>query len=302
MEQGEFFFRKVVPTVKHFVGISDLSLFRKRWSKRIGKILYHKKYDASQLVAKMQSLGMRQGSVVCIHASMMQFFNYVGTAEDLISEILMVIGDEGTLLMPAFPKAPGIPYEDYIFDPTTTKTDAGYLAEAFRKYPGVIRSNNVHHSVCAIGKYAEYLIRDHTKGSNCWDEFSPWYRMCQLDALVFNLGLPRSYIGTFHHCVEGLLYKDYPYWSQFFTFSQKYNYIDDSGNVKSYNQLEGRLLRKVRVKNVAKYFTKEDWRFTHISNLKIAVYYSRSVFEKLLDLGSHGISLYYLPSPKRYEF
>lgn len=68
-----------------------------------------------------------------------------------------------------------------------------------------------------LGKNSEWLIRDHHKGVNCWDEHSPWYRMTQLDALVFTLGLPASYIGTFDHCVEGLLYKEHPYWKQFLT-------------------------------------------------------------------------------------
>ena len=87
------------------------------------------------------------------------------------------------------------------------------MAETFRKYPGVIRSINTQHSVCAIGKYANWLTKDHHRCRNCWDENSPWYRMTQLNALVFNLGIQSHYIGTFVHCVEGLLWKEHPYWN-----------------------------------------------------------------------------------------
>lgn len=295
------FFLKIVPVVKQIFGISDLSLFRKRWVKRIGHCIYHKKYTAIDLVGVMCKLGMKRGSVICIHASMMQFFNYIGTAEDLITEILNVIGPDGTLIMPAFPLHDK-PYEEFIFDTKTDKTGAGYLAEAFRKYPGVLRSNNVHHSVCAIGKYAEYLIQDHTKGMNCWDEYSPWYKMCELDAIVFNLGMPRSYIGTFHHCVEAILYKEHPYWAQFFTFSQKYNYKDTNGNVVSYSQIEGKLVRKTREKKVTRYFTDKEWNITKLSNLEIKAFYSQSTLRKMIDLGRKGISVYRLPSTKNFNF
>lgn len=217
---------------------------RKRWSKKIGKIIYHKKFTSSDLIKIMMEMGLKKGSVVCIHSSMMQFYNYKGTALEIIESILKEIGPEGRLVMPAFPSKPNIPYEDYIFDPRKDKTDAGYLAEVFRNYPGVNRSNNVHHSVCAIGKYAEYLVKNHIKGHNCWDEFSPRYKMCELNALIFNLGMPRSYMGTFHHCVEGILYKEHPYWSQFFSYRQKYNYLDENGQVITYYQQEGNLIRK----------------------------------------------------------
>lgn len=296
------FFKVVVPKIKKIFGISDVSLFRKRMAMRWGKMFFHKKYSADDLVSLMCRMGMKPGSVVCIHASMMQFYNYTGTANELITKIIDAIGPEGTLVMPAFPVAPSIPYEDYIFNPKKDKTGAGYLAETFRKYPGVLRSNNVHHSVCAIGKNAQYLIEGHTSGVNCWDEFSPWYRMCKLNALVFNLGLPRSYIGTFHHCVEGILYKDYSYWNQFFSKNQKYNFLNEYGNVESYYNLEGNLIRKTRKKQVTRFFTPEEWKISRLSNLEVKVFYSYNALKKMIELGKCGISVYYLPSTKGYKF
>ena len=179
---------------KRVTGIKDFSLWRKDLHKRVGKLIYHKKYDSKELVEQMMEMGMKTGSMVCVHSSMKEFYNYIGTPEDLINEILMVIGPSGTLIMPAFPKIPKNDCSSFVFNPRTDPTGAGLLAETFRKFPDVKRSNNVQHSVCAIGKYAEELIKDHTAGKDCWDEKSPWYKMCEYDALVFNLGLPRSYI------------------------------------------------------------------------------------------------------------
>lgn len=285
---------------KLLFGIKDVSLWRKRWKKRIGKIIYHKKYNADDIVRIMQSLGMKSGSVVCIHASMMEFYNYMGSATDLIEAILKVLGPNGTLIMPAFP--PGTKDNDYIFNPETDTTSAGALAEAFRKYPGVKRSCNVRHSVCAIGKYADYLIEDHTKGHDCWDEKSPYYRLCKLNGLVFNLGMPRSYMGTFHHCVESVLQYEHPYWAQFFNKSRVYNYYTSSGDIAHYTNIDSELIRKTRKKNITKFFTEEDWKISRISNLEIKVFYSNHALEKMLNLGRKGISVYYIPSTHSYKF
>lgn len=289
--------------VKRITGIKDISLWRKNWKKRIGKILYHQKYTAKDLVALMQSMGMKEGSVVCIHSSMKEFYNYQGTAEELISEILKAIGPSGTLMMPAFPCYDYIDSNpDYVFNPLTDKTGAGYLAETFRKYPGVKRSINVQHSVCAIGKYADWLIKDHAYCKHdCFDKDSPWYKIIELNALVFNFGMPRSYMGTFHHCIESQLWDKYPYWNQFFNVRAKRHYVLN-GEVHEYYSWESRMDRRMREKKVTKYFTSSDWQIKHISNLEVKVFYTAHSFAKMLDLARHGTTIYYVPSTKGYKF
>ena len=68
--------------IKRVTGIKDISLWRKNLKKKVGKLIYHKKYSAKDLVRLMQSVGMKEGSVVCIHSSMKEFYNYCGTAEE----------------------------------------------------------------------------------------------------------------------------------------------------------------------------------------------------------------------------
>lgn len=298
----QIFYERIVPTVKKILGIKDVSLLRKKILKRVGKIIYRQKYSTKDLVGIMQNLGMKKGSIVCIHSSMMQFYNFTGTATELIEQILETIGPEGTLMMPAFPKISYDKYDDFIFNPKTDPTGAGYLAETFRKYPNVKRSLNVHHSVCAIGKYADYLIKDHHKGHDCWDKLSPWYRICELNGLVFNLGLPRSYMGTFHHCVESLLKNEHPYWRQFFDHVQKFRYYSADGEIMEYYGEEGSITRKTRKKDVLGHFTSNEWRINRISNLEVKVFYSANALNKMIELGKKGISVYMVPSTKDYSF
>lgn len=288
--------------IKRVTGIKDLSLLRKNIVKKVGSLIYRKKYDETDLVLLMQEMGMRKGSVVCIHSSMKQFYNYKGTAESLIRKIMETITEEGTLVFPAFPKNEVRFSENYVFDAEKDPTGAGHLAETFRKFPNVKRSINVQHSVCAWGKYAEWLTKDHHLCHDCWDENSPWQRMISKNAIVFNLGLPRSYMGTFHHCVESVLQYQHPYWKQFFSEEEEWLYYDTNHNVQSYKSWNSPLDRRTRKSKVTKHFTDKDWCIRKISNLEVKAFYCEFCFPKMIELGRKGISVYYVPSPKGYEF
>ena len=302
MEYKKSIYTKTGAAIKKMLGIPDFSLLRKNIHKGLGKIIYRRQYSAHDLVKLMQDMGMTKGSVVCVHCSMKEFYNYTGTAEDLIREILAVIGEEGTLMMPAFPDKRLLKKTDYIFDPIEDKTGAGYLAETFRKWPQVKRSINVQHSVCAIGQYADFLTKDHHLSKDCWDENSPWQRGLNLGMLVFNLGLPRSFTGTFLHCVESTLQHEHPYWAQFFNSQESFKYYDSNKSICEYTNNVSRLDRRTRKKKLTKYFTSEDWQIRRISNLEVKVFYTEHCFPKMLDLGRKGICVYYVPSPKKYKF
>jgi aminoglycoside 3-N-acetyltransferase len=295
-------YTKISRGVKSVTGIKDFSLFQKKIHKRIGRIFYWKKYSSKDIVTLMQKMGMKQGSIVCIHSSMKEFYNFVGAATDLIDEILKIIGPDGTLAMPAFPDKEKMRDPNYIFDITNDRTGAGYLAETFRKYPRVKRSLNVQHSVCAIGKMADYLLNDHHLCHDCWDKQSPWYRLCESDALIFNLGMPRSYIGTFIHCVESILQYEHPYWAQFFNRVQTYRYYDKDGKIRKYCAYVSSLERRMKKRNVTRFFSSDDWQIRNISNLEIKVFYSKHCLNKMINLGRRGITIYYVPSPKKYRF
>ncbi len=281
--------------IKRLTGIGDLSEFRKDLKKRWGRLVWHRKYTVRELVELMQQMGMREGSVVCIHAAMKEFYNFEGTAGELIRQIMQVITPQGTLLMPAYVARERRRQPDFIFDPQHDKTAAGYLAETFRQMDGVKRSISARHSACAWGLHADYLTRDHHLGQNCWDETSPWYRLCELDGLVFTLGLPRSFMGTFNHCVEGLLAREHPYWAQFFNKRMTYRYLDAEGQISSYENDESFIERRCRKSRITRHFGPDIYQIRRISNLEVKVFHAKPCLEMMLDLGRKGISMYYVP-------
>lgn len=292
--------------VKSLTGIDGLSLYVKKQKKKVLKIVYRKKYTAKELVERMKEMGMKQGSTVFIHSSMTEFFNFIGTGTELVDEIIAEIGEEGTLIMPAYPKDKSKlmnnkgDEQGVDFDVVNTPSGAGYLSEVFRKYPGVKRSINLQHSVCAYGKHSEFLTYEHHLSLTAWDERSPYYKMSQMDTLVFAFGLP-YFLGTMIHCTESLLYRKYKYFALFFTKEMVYSYIDQDGNIGAHTQLT-HSLKRVRSKKrvIKKYFNKKRFHVKYLSNLRIEMVEAKYTLDLFLNLAENGKTMYSLPDPKPY--
>lgn len=288
------------------VPLSTLSLIHS-WNIRFGKYFYRKRYTAEEVVDKMIMMGMKKGSNIFIHSSWDSFYNYKGTEEELIDAILAAIGKEGTLAMPAYP----LLKKGKIFDVRKSVTAAGLLPETFRHYPNVKRSVNVRHSVCALGPHAEYLTSEHHHSSVCFDEKSPYGKLRNIDALVFNLGLPPFFIGTIVHTVESTLRNSIPYFADFYINTQYETnvYKDEFGQIREYKSLleRGQLDKSKAVRSdylhtkliVKKYFDKSFYSMCKISNLNISVFDARYTQDKLIELAQKGIVLYITPRLKK---
>ncbi len=303
--------RSAILKIKHITGVSDWSLFKKNLHKKWGKLIFKKKYSSQDILQKMIEMGMRPGDVVFIHASMKEFYNFQGTPEELIHVIIDYLGKDGTLAMPAYPKNflgttkkcltenyKGLS-DEVMFDVKATPTGAGYLAEVFRKMPGVKRSINLQHSVCAIGKQADYLISEHHLSETCWDKKSPYYKLVLLDAKVFSFGLP-YFLSTVIHCTDSLLYGKYEFYEYFFRRSITYNYRDAAGNIGTHTmktQDSGK--RRNKKKMIKKYFPKSQFHFDRISNLRIELVSAKYTHERFLELAEQGIVMYSEPDPKK---
>lgn len=301
--------------IKSIIGISDWSLFKKNIHKRIGKILYHKKYTADDIVDCMAKMGMTPGDVIFIHSSMKEFYNYQGTAEELIKKILDYLGPSGTLVMPAYPKTDfrsivnKCLLDDYggiddqvMFDVKSTPTEAGHLAEVFRKMEGVKRSINIQHSACAIGKQADFLLSEHHLCETCWDEKSPYYKLTLVNAKVFSLGLP-YFLTTTIHCTDSLLRTKYDYFANFFNKVIKYNYRDENGSIGVHQMIVNAVEKKRdKKKMVTKYFDKEEFHVSKLSNLRIECVDAKYTHELFMKLANKGIVMYSKPDPKKFDW
>lgn len=278
--------------------------FIKNLRLRIGPLIYKKKYTAVDVVEAMKKAGMKEGSVVFIQSGWAEFYNCTSTEKELIDEILDAIGPEGTLAMACMP----IMRRGKIFNVLRTPTNAGILAEVFRKYPGVKRSIHERHSVCAIGPKADYLLSEHHLGNTAWDEKSPYYRLSKVGALIFGLGLGKYWVGTIIHCVESLLKDEIPYYGDmFFTTKTEYRYIGYDGVEGSYwNYDMPETGPKIRVtsyfknRHICRKYLHSHYQ--QVSNLQISCWDANEVVTTLISLAKRGIDSNLLPSKKGYKF
>lgn len=158
------------------------------------------------IVRELRRVGLEKNDVVMVHTSLKSMGYVCGGAQTVIEALLEVVGEEGTIMMPTqswrnLDPEEGVHWEadkeDWqiirdnwpAYDKHITPTNTmGAVAEMFRQWPGSIRSDHPARSVCARGKYAAYLTKDHDI-SNIFGEGSPIARLYELDGKVLLLGV-----------------------------------------------------------------------------------------------------------------
>ena len=155
---------------------------------------------------QMSKLGLGKGDVVLVHSSM-KAMQTERTPEEVIGDIQTVIGGEGTLLMPALTYANVTP-EAPVFDSGKTEPCIGLLPRTFWRMPGVIRSVNPTHSVCAWGKLAHTLTVGHIMDSTAVGVHSPFMLLpCYKGKLLFIGDILNAC--TFMHGIEEIVKPPY---------------------------------------------------------------------------------------------
>lgn len=167
------------------------------------------------LLRQLQSLGLRSGETVLVHAAL------AGTGLDartLRDGLLGAVGPRGTLVVPAFTpensdtsaahlrhvagmtptQAASFRSTMPAFDPAETPCTAmGRLAESVRTTRGAVRSAHPQTSFAALGRRAEELLRHHPLTSHLGEE-SPLGALYRAGALVLMINVGFSVCTAFH--------------------------------------------------------------------------------------------------------
>lgn len=181
--------------------------------------------DKALIKDDLKALGINTGDCVFCHSSLKSMGVVEGGADTVIDAFLEVLGAGGTLVLPAlcrydWAKMPMDVIETN-WNPAMQPTFTGIIPETFRKRNGVIRSDNVTHSVAASGALATFITEGHKNayiGLNAenapdrplwasrgaWGTDSPWDRLCRVDAKYMFLGVDFNVCTLFHH-VQTLL-------------------------------------------------------------------------------------------------
>jgi len=145
-----------------------------------------------QLVDDLRALGVRPGMDVMVHSSLSSLGHVAGGAGTVIDALLVAIGPDGTLLMPSFNHGAA-----RVYNPLTTPTLNGAIADAFWRRPEAIRSIHPTHPVAAIGPKAEAWCRDHLE-AGIWSEDSPIGRLIHGGGYLLGLGVGNDTCTAYH--------------------------------------------------------------------------------------------------------
>lgn len=127
------------------------------------------RYLKEDIIQNFRALGLGEGDFVCVHSSLKSIGEVDGGADTIIEALIEVLGDEGTLMFPAFSfgllneENPLWSYED-------TPSCVGYLSERFRQKYATKRSIHLSHSYSAIGKDVEQYLEHPLDITPCGEE------------------------------------------------------------------------------------------------------------------------------------
>ncbi len=166
------------------------------------------------LAADLRALGLQPGMTVLVHSSVTSLGWVSGGAVAVIQALMDVVTPRGTLVMPAFTgysdptywENPPVPrsWIEVIhatmpaYEPATAPTRGmGLIAESFRTWPDVLRSQHPLDSFCAWGAHARGVVADHALDDGL-GEASPLARIFELNGNVLLLGVDFDSNTSFH--------------------------------------------------------------------------------------------------------
>lgn len=133
----------------------------------------------------LQSLGIKNGDTVLVRGNLAK----VGRIKkDLfINTLLETVGKEGTIVTLAFTKSFAFykMNKQYIFDVDSVPT-TGALGKAFLEHPSSVRSSHPTNSFLAIGKMADFIMKDHNEEEL---SYTPMKKLVALNAKLLNFGI-----------------------------------------------------------------------------------------------------------------
>lgn len=151
------------------------------------------------LVKDLLALGVREGDVLMVHSSLKSMGHVEGGAETVIAALRAVLGEEGTLMLPALSYATSC--ADLYFSNLETPSCVGLITETFRKMEGVRRTNHPTHSVAVIGKYRDEMCEGWEKDDTPIGPHSPFRKLADYKGKILLLGCPFTR-NTFMHGME----------------------------------------------------------------------------------------------------
>lgn len=140
-----------------------------------------------------------KGDIVFVHSSIDQL-NLDFPFYNALNILLDIVGEDGTLLFPTFPKLTSYKFlkQGEIFKQKRTPSYMGILSEFARRHSKAKRSLHPTKSVVAIGNDATELTTGHELSPRPYDKNSPFYKAYIHNGKAIGIGVKTTYFSAVH--------------------------------------------------------------------------------------------------------
>lgn len=179
------------------------------------KTIEEKKVDFNQILDWLREHGIKEGDLVIVHSSYDSLQCTGLSPEEIVTELLKLVGEKGTLAMPVIRRYRGEPKMDdllkddtdnnkYIYKVKKTAVVTGMLAYTLMKTSGSVTSRHPLNPMTAYGPLAVPMMEHNLDG----DKPSPhgpnssWKFCYDHNAWVISLGVDIGHFNTMAHVAE----------------------------------------------------------------------------------------------------
>ena len=206
------------------------------------------------LIHHLHKLGIKKGDCLIVHSST-DSIKMNAPANELLDSLIDLVGKDGTLALPAFPKEDLLKKENgiAIYDPKRSVAWTGMLPNLMLRKKGAVRSCFPYNPLIAIGKDAEEIMRHNLDTDLAHDQKSCWGACVEKHAKILFIGIPSYHSNTILHTIEDF-HPDF--WPVGWYEQNKY-YIKTS---------DGMVLKTIRVRAMkwAQYFAERNTEHKYI--------------------------------------
>lgn len=207
-----------------------------------------KKVDFEKVLSWIKSQGIGDGDLLIVHSSYAMLECTGVQPEEIVEQLLRIVGPTGTLCMPVIRKFKGEPKDAEIltkdisdlvctYDVDNTKITSGLLPYFLMRTPGSEISLFPFNPLCAVGPLAKEMMEYNLDGEfpSPHGKNSSWKFCLDHHAKVLFLGTDLDHHNTMTHVAEEA-FGDW-YWSDEEWYRvRKFNIVDREGN-KQYKEV-----------------------------------------------------------------
>ena len=214
---------------------------------KINKTKLYKLNDFSKITKQLIDFGLDKGDILILHGSYESIEKTGKSPNNIIDELLELVGSEGTLAMNSARVFPEEKSQDYYIKTDYTNQIVTYNVRKSRVWTGVLPfcmlkykevkiSRFPINPIVAIGKYADEIISKNIDGelnSSCGMN-SSWKFCVDNNAVIVGLGTDLTHSLTIMHVAEEIMGANWPVddWYRERTFRVIDNDFDEIVKVK----------------------------------------------------------------------